>query len=373
MRLALAIALTACTAYPELDRIESSAGGCVGAGCGDNTANVEGSDVSWFRLDHNLYRGVRYLHFARNQAEMDARIVMDNLDVSVQDADDANDNTVAGNRLRWGSPGGWHYGAELVGTVIRVEVNRRLYDIRIDEVHNNTPYWTELDSGNAESYRFVWTAVDDPTRSGELCATDVSDDPLWNHAFHAVVFEGEKYDPVTRDITLTGKTTHVAPFNIACFGSLPAKQELTRRTEATIDATHSTTIDDDRQNLARAWAAEYCGGGHAFTHQGHKLRIRDRREWLVKAAPLGWSEAEAAGSEFHYEAVWADGHAICLDTPRLAVKDPTVPTDARIYDRIVAECGELPPPCTGQPWFPDDWKSHGDFLTATVGQQLVFP
>jgi hypothetical protein len=359
----VALAVTACTGTPELDLSESTAAAsnCTGGGCGDNGAVVDGSDISWFRLDHVPYKDVQYLHFALSQHDMDNGIHADNLDVTR-------------NRLRYGQPGAWHVGSDLEHTVIRVSAEGRVYDVEITEVHHDTPYWTELPSGFAESYRFTWTAKEplEPDRErGELCPTDVRADPLWNHAFTAVVFEGEKYDDLTRDIRLTGAEMYVAPFNIACFGSLPAKQELSRRTSATVEGIYTTTIDDDRQNLARAWAAEYCGGGHSFTHQGHKLRIRDRHEWLFKAG-LGWSSSQASASDFHYEAVWADGRAVCLDTPRLAVQDARVPPDERIFDRIVAECGELPPPCTDQPWFPADWKSRGDFLTATIGEQVVF-
>ncbi|MEJ7602545.1 MAG: ADYC domain-containing protein [Kofleriaceae bacterium] len=365
--------MTACTTLPEVEGLEAQLQGkdyegCTSSGCGDNGAVVDGSDISWFRLDHNPYKGIRYLHFATSQWNMNHGIFADNLDIK-------------GNILRFGGPITWQTGPALLNTVIRVAVEKpteplRRYDIQIAGVYEDTPYWTQAFSGFAESYRFTWTALtpeDDTPERGELCPMDVSDDPWWNRAYRAVVFEGEKIDNETRNITSTGTADYVAPFNIACFGGLPAKQELARRTSAsaTVDGMYHTTIADDRQNLARAWAAEYCGGGESFTHQGHKLRIKDRHQWL-SIPKLGWTEDDELSPDFQFEAVWSDGRAICVDTPRLAVTDPNIPPDPEIFDRIRSVCN-LPPPCTGQSWFPKSWALHGDFATATFGAQDVLP
>ena len=347
-------------------------------GCGENGALCDGSDISWLRLDHQPYKGVRYVHFATSQWNMDHAIFADNLDI-------------AGNRLRYGQESAWHWGTDLVNTVIRIfktDPSNLLgpalrYDITITEVHSDMEYWMQVPSpDHPESYRFQWAKVAaDGSHGdrGELCPYTAPPDPNgpWHgRSFNAVVFEGEKYDNDTRDITLTALgPVYGAPFNIACIGSLPAKQEMTRRTTAASTNVYMTTIADDRQNLARAWAAEYCGGGHSFTHQGHKLRIADRRGWL-SAAMVGWTPAQLTSSSFHVEAVWKDGKAVCLETPRLAVDDDSVPPESGIWDRIRDQCGaeNVPPRCSSQSWFSSGtgpWADHGDFMTATIGDQVV--
>lgn len=382
MRIPFALVLVAaCAEVPALDVIEGKLdGGCdpKNSGCGENGGLVEGSDISWLRLDHQPYEGVRYVHFATSQWNMDHAIFADNLDID-------------GNRLRYGDQSVWHWGTELLNTVIRIFKTDPLdprglplrYDIMITEVHSDMEYWMQVPSlDHPESYRFLWAKVENDashSNRGELCPYTTPPDPqgLWHgHSFNAVVFEGEKYDNDTHDITPTAvDPVYGAPFNIACIGSLPAKQAMTRRTTAASTNTYMTTIADDRQNLARAWAAEYCGGGHSFTHQGHKLRIADRRGWL-SAAMVGWTPAQWMSSSFRVEAVWKDGKAVCLETPRMAVDDENVPPESGIWDRIRDQCGVLniPPRCSSQSWFSSgtgSWADEGDFLTATIGDKVV--
>src|SRR5262249_14821540 len=153
--------------------------------------------------------------------------------------------------------------------------------------------------------------------------------------------------------------------NIACVGSLPAKMYLSRRTFASSDGgTYVSVIENDRQALVHAWAAEYCGAGSSFTHSGHKLRVRDNMPspagpgWFPQTAPLGWSDATPPllASEkcddppcARYEAVWDVNGAVCLDTPRMAVDDP-IGTDPDIERKIAATC-QRPPRCSDQSWF----------------------
>ncbi len=380
MRFALfaLISLAACAEAPETYGTATFETGCSSGGCGENTAKVNGSDISWFRLDRlPNENGVSFVNFATSLSNMRAGIY-ETLDI-------------AGNHLRYrNASGAWKAHGDLVGSIIRISNNGVLYDIKIAEVHyrpadwglpcgnpcllSGEPYWTQAPTGDAETYRLYWAKVDrfeTETFPNEVCAADEIDTALWNRAFNAVVFEGEKYDVDTRKISFTATTDFTAPFNIACIGSLPAKQELARRTSATVTNTIHTTIDDDRQALVHAWAAEYCGAGPSFTHQGHKLRVRDRHYWLTFAAPLNWPEPPPPN--LHIEAVWDKDHAVCLDTPRLAIgDDPKVPADPQIWKKIAATC-TLPPRCSDQPWFPDHWRDHGDFLTATVGTVVVQP
>lgn len=367
MRSLHAIALLSATgciappnASPDVEPIEKPCISCMP----QNSPLVGGHSVSWLRLDHMANDdGVRFVEFYKNG-------VPRSLDID-------------GNILRYlGGDGKWHGYKDLVGTVIRIQIENVQYDVTIAEVKNCTsvfpspggttycsepgiPYWTDSYSGQAETYRLTWNNATEPDSiRKEVCPYLEPEPTTGGHTYEAVVFEGDHFDPVTRNITETDTTQFVAPFNIACMGSLPAKQELSRRTAATRNATYDSTISDDRQALARAWAAQYCGT-EAFTKTGHQLRIRDRREWLNQAA-WGWTNwAPFLNPKFKYEAVWDEHGAVCLDTPRLAVPDPKVKIDPLISAKIHEECGDIPP-CTGQPWFPAKWKDHGQFLTATI-------
>lgn len=384
MRLLICIALVpvlACVDAPEAPGappgVEPIAKPCVG-GCGLNGAVVDGVPFSWLRLDGEPNDdGVTYLEFAINNQ-------VRKLDID-------------GHFLRYRAGAEWRMHHDLIGGVIRIAIADKKYNVTIVDVNYKKcsetpssgvwgctepgePYWTAIDSGDAETYRLRWSPADDHNRKPEeVCPTIPVDLIRGTNSLDAVAFEGEHYAPDTRLITETA-TGNNAPFNIACLGSLPAKQELTRRTSASKFDVYQTTIDDDRQALTRVWAAEYCLGS-SFTHQSHRLRVRDRHGWMYKGAPLGWLGAPFVGLKFpakpaivnfNYEAVWNANGAVCLDVARLAVADPNVPPEADIWSRIEAECGALPPPCTGQPWFPHDWKSHGDFLTATVAP-VAFP
>jgi hypothetical protein len=153
---------------------------------------------------------------------------------------------------------------------------------------------------------------------------------------------------------------------------------LTRRTAASSDGvTYVSTVDHDRQAMVRAFAGEYCGNGVSFTQTGHKLRIMDHmpftddQGWLPRQWPIGFPawELVAPSPGFAVEAVWNKDHAVCLETPRLAVDDPNIPIEDGIEDRIAKECadhGGRPPLCSEQSWFPGSWTDHGDLMTATM-------
>lgn len=375
------IPIVGCIAPPEeLPEVEPIEKSCLQCQFG-NSPLVGGHSISWLRLDHQENEdGVRFVHFRKGNAVRD-------LDINR-------------NILRFvDGAGNWRGYKDLEGSVIRVAIEGVEYDVTIEKVRNCTsvfppppggptictehgiPYWTEVPSGEAETYTLLWNEAAAPQCADphstscraiqeEVCPYVTTEETTGGHQYEAVAFEGDHYDPVTRNITETDTTLFNASFNIACMGSLPAKQELARRTAATSNHTYDSTIANDRQALARAWAAQYCGT-EAFTKTGHQLKIRDRREWLHKAN-WGWNDAEPiVNSKFGYEAVWDEHGAVCLDTPRLAVSDPKIRIDPNISRKILAECGKIPR-CTGQSWFPEKWKEHGQFLTATISSSANF-
>lgn len=358
---------------PELEPIDLT---CVH--CGPNGASVDGEPFSWLRLDHDINDdGVTYLGFRKGNSTY-------TLDIDR-------------NVLRFlGGDGKWHGYKELVGGVIQISIakTKKTYDVIIEDVKNcfpqysqpsppnsidcmdhGIPYWTTPASGEAETYILKWkpVGVAPPPGRTTVEATPVCPpvpvEVTGGHLYEAVVFEGDHYDPISRNITSTTMEDKVAPFNIACIGSLPAKQELARRTEATKTGNYDTNIKDDRQALARVWAAQYCGR-NVFTETGHRLRVSDRKKWLHQEG-WGWEDNKPTSDPyFRYEAVWDATGAVCLDTPRLAVSDPNVPIDPEVFANIRRLCGDIPK-CTGQSWFPGNWTKYGQFLTATVARIAI--
>src|SRR4029079_7487609 len=98
----------------------------------------------------------------------------------------------------------------------------------------------------------------------------------WHNQIDAVIFEGDKYNLETKQITASPTQSQKGWFNIACAGSTPAKAYLMGRTSASgVPPLYVSAIDNDRQALVRALAAEYCGNGVNFTGSGHRLVMQD--------------------------------------------------------------------------------------------------
>jgi ADYC domain len=329
--------------------------------CGDNGGMIDGAFFWELNLGGAVGANeVAYRRFARNERELALGQVL-RLDVQ-------------GARLRAFDAGTntWLEGRDLAGGVMEVAVGAKQYLVKIAAVHNGPtegqPYWTKSPAARefTETYTLRWAAkpldlsISTPLYTADVCATTTPPDEPGTSQLDALVFEGERYDVKSKEITTSSTTQFQSWFNVACAGSLPAKMHLVRRTAAASDGLFTTTIDDDRQAFARLWAADYCGTGETFTVTGHKLRVRDRKAfqspqdgWLAEVGPVSWSAADAAAPGFSYEAVWDSNGAVCLETPRLVGRDV-----------IEKTCGRSIPRCSEQAWFPGDWKSHGMLLSA---------
>lgn len=362
-------------ALPPLETIERPCSGG-GWGCGDNGPLVDGVPFWWVSLEGQINNGVKFDGPSNDVKFISATKHGNPILLDVE-------NNVL--RYLYRSPE-WRYHDELVGVVIRLEIKGKRYDIYIDEVHygrNGAEYWTEIPSGSAETYKLHWQDVVGGSR-GPVCKSIVSFNSFTDtFTDDVLIFEGDHYDPETLAITNTPTEPEATSvFNIACKGSLPAKMALSRRTNATnpeyalkkpgLGGLIPGRDNDDRQALARAFAAEYCPG-ISFTHQGHKLRIRDRKRTLLHDPDLGWDDEEP----YHYEAVWDRNGAVCLETPRLSIFDENFgkKSEKDVWTAVNRLCRStrIPPRCSSQTWFPKQWRDHGDFLTAGVPSKLPRP
>jgi hypothetical protein len=372
-------ALAGCISAPEAEPATSSTSANVCESlCGDNGALIDGVPFYGAYLQGagpQLYGTQPHVvRFARSFNEMTMGHYAP-LDVD-------------GGRLRTRAAGNWLYGpTNLTNGVMEIAVGSEKYFVRIAKVNSGIvagmdlgePLWTIVDTRRVETYQLQWAASDAPVNAnGEPAFEDVCphvelDHELWQNQIDASVFEGEKYNLKTSNISFTPTNDHIAWFNVACAGSLPSKMYLTMRTTASsLPPTYTTTIGNDRQAMVRAWGAQYCGGGISFTVTGHKLLIQDHlplqgeKGWLPRVPPIGFSDTDLKNKKVTIEAVWDANGAVCLDTPRLAVEDPNVPPDPKIEQKILEKCGKRPDRCSDQPWFPDHWTEHGAFLTATA-------
>lgn len=351
--------------------------------CGQNGARIAGEPFFglWLNGDENEAH-VWFLHYAENLAAMKLGVYTP-LDVD-------------GGRLQAMIGGAWHKGPSfLEDGILLLAIGRKPFYVKIAHVRSGIsggadlgePFWSRVASAGAETYQLQWAALDGPVdadgnpRFEDVCPHEVLDGDLWQNQIDAVIFEGEKYNLQTKQITATSTAVGKAWFNIACAGSTPAKQYLLRRaTASAVLPTYTSTIDNDRQALVRAFAAEYCGNGVNFTRSGHRLVIQDHlpifdgKGWIPREAPLGFSDDDVDDGLVTLEAVWDADHAVCLETPRLALADPIVPIDPDIEKHIDEACKEKrPPKCSDQSWFPHDWASHGQLLTATPLFLIVGP
>jgi hypothetical protein len=230
-------------------------------------------------------------------------------------------------------------GTELVNA--RMQLRYRggaTYSLYITEV-STTPFY--VGGGEVPTYRFAYRRDN-----------DFSDPmhPLCDGDRFAIVFTGDRYDAVTKRVTV-GPTPW---FNIACLDSANARMHLWRYTSAGADATHSTSANE-RQALYRSLYADYCGTGQSFNQVvfNHVLGslFTDRKGFMPRLGAVG-----------SYEAVWNENGAVCVDFPRLGEAG-----DEQIWDEIYAVC--QPPPCSPPPklgWknYLARWTFYGSVLTA---------
>jgi hypothetical protein len=239
---------------------------------------------------------------------------------------------------------------QLAGSFIELlDEDGQTYYVEITNVTDELTFWVgPLDI--IQTYRLEWRDELDTATRGPVCP-DLAESIDWGNAadHEAIFFTGDRYNAATKEVTAIGEKAE-GWFNVACAGSATAKMHTTRHTTpGSTLGFRATRLQ--RQAMLKMWVSDYCGIGQSFTEIGEPLRWRNRMDWKL----LGLS------APIQFESVWTSEGAICLDTPRIG--DNAAEMGATLAD-IFGTCGFIPPPCTGNVWFPGGWKTMGYVLTA---------
>lgn len=240
-------------------------------------------------------------------------------------------------------------GTTLLGTRIALDVNGMPYELLIDAAAPSESFWVG-DPLPIWLYSFRYRPLpseqdpDRPVRWRALCSEGDGDPTL----VHAMVFGGDRYDPVTKKITVGPETR--GWMNIACAKSAIYKMHKIGHTTAAQSRLGLVTTVAQRRAMLNAWTSNVCGTGEAFTRQGEPITLRDALGWFGKAPYNGVAVSP--------EAIWDEDGAVCLDVHRLHEDD------AAIYDKMRAACGgSLPPSCAE---LAGSWTTHGHVRTGNL-------
>ena len=228
-------------------------------------------------------------------------------------------------------------GTGLIGTEINLRVKGAPFRVRIDHVtptnETDEAFWVGS-FARIEAYDFSYVPLDDAgnpkhVRPTPLCQTNLGQNG--ERSSRAIVFGGDLYDPTTKTVAFNGAA--MGPFNIACKDGAPYKMHVVGYTSAaharlgTPPASMSTI--PQRQTLLKAWTADYCGTGRAFTHHGEPLRLSEALNQLPPISPY------ISRQEASMEAIWGPNGAVCLEVPRLSEENDL------ILEEIARECADV--------------------------------
>jgi hypothetical protein len=222
----------------------------------------------------------------------------------------------------------------LIGTVIHVSVAGSLQQIVIDHVTAaGARFWVGAQS-RIETYDLSYTV---PGSSGP---------PLT--LLRAIVFTGDSYDPITKQITI-GPATQ-GWIHIACPDSIVAKMHQIGHTSAASQRLGIVTTLAKRQAVLNAFTMNACGTGVVFTSPDEPITLSESQHLLPPTSPLQVPAVTV-------EAIWGPDGAVCLDVPRLANSSAAI---ALMVSAIAAECGAALPSCSA---LTGNWTTHGSALT----------
>lgn len=205
-------------------------------------------------------------------------------------------------------------GAQLEGVVLSLDTPSGPYQLVITKVHElattQSAFWVGPPEP-VETYELAYEDPSVPERLVPLCnhppARELRPDgaPAWNSAIAAVLFGGDRYDAVHKEVTASSPEQAAAFINLGCAGSALAKMLYTRNTTAGSNALHWTSAAQ-RQAMLKMFTADMCGTGYSFTLPNTPLRWQNT---------LGWGNV--VGDEPAFEAFWNEHGAMCLDDHRL--------------------------------------------------------
>lgn len=237
--------------------------------------------------------------------------------------------------------------AALVGTIFQLShPTYGTYEVLVHAVdEKNVRFWAGA-SEAVPAYELMTRHLGENQFAQYACHYDmIAPDPQWSgHEHHALVFEGDRYDPARK--LVSDAPAGDPHFNIACAATAPAKLHLLRHTNAGAytDAgirAYPTTWKE-RQTMLKLLAADYCGTGTSFTVDGQPLLYRDT------------NPSYSSGSDYVLpEALWGPSGALCLDTPRRAAM-------VDVQNKCMA-AGVTLPTC-GSAFA--DWSTHAHAMSA---------
>ena len=223
----------------------------------------------------------------------------------------------------------------------------------INKVSKSLLFW-QAPTSLVESYELLYDGAGNTGDPKPVCNSPLAGvgtgatDPegqFWGTRFDSIIYEGDRYDGVSKKIIATGANIPGNWFNIACAGSAPAKLHLNRHTFISATSSIQPTVGE-RQAMLKMYSGDFCGSGNAYTKQGTPIH------WSS-----AWGLASPPMSNLSYESMWTESGAVCLDVHRLA--SSLDPVEASFGAMVRAECN--PPPCSRVPGFPDP-KLAGAYL-----------
>lgn len=311
--------------------------GCPTFGCGTNGAWL-GQDIVFHELDANGQAndaGVRMRGFRAPpiSGQPDEYLELD----------------VDGDRLQGKrSDGTLLEGKDLVGAVLYLFRGHTRWELKIVNV-DEIGFWTGPEA-TATVYDINFSPANSDLRKWQPLCRPTKEKGFESDALQgsALFFRGDRYNALGKQVEETGPED--TWFNIACSGTAISKLHLLRHTLAGRHPDAQVTKVEQRQAVLKMLTGDYCGTGYPFTEDGHPLVYSYDQQWKrVNSAlrplrpdvtPAGWTAAESL------DAIWNMDGAVCLDTPRLLRRFPS------IREAIDHECANANPPRTLSPCSP---------------------
>lgn len=300
-RISLAVLALGAGCLAPADDVETSVGeqqiihdDCTTWGCGTNSPVFDAVaffDLSEKRLPNTA--GYYIASFRKDSTSPDRRIDVLNGQILARSMADGSVVASGYALLNW-------------QLEIKHKDNGSYYKVQIAEVQNSkaTPFWHNPNNLAVFpwTYKLAWQ-TGNMTWWEEVCGnpSGFSQDGLAD--FHAVVFEGDRIDGVSK--VVYGEDA--SWFNIGCGGHALAKQHLTAHTRVASKLMQlPTPTFAQRTAHLKALVADYCGDGTPYTVAGEKLGWKSTN---------GFSNVPAINAGV--EAIWSETGAVCLTEPRI--------------------------------------------------------